>query len=247
VLWADELGAGRRVVFVHGFTQTGQSWRQIAGSFAGRHHVVLVDAPGHGRSSGVRCDLVEGARQLGDRGGKATYVGYSMGGRLALHLAVADPGLVERLVLIGATPGIEDPEERAVRRATDEELAESLERDGLELFLERWLASPLFATLPPGAADVRDRLTNTVDGLASSLRLSGTGTQEPLWARLHELRLPVDLIVGEHDTKFRGIAERMFEEMSAPATLRVIAGAGHAVHLERPHDVRVALEEILSR
>jgi 2-succinyl-6-hydroxy-2,4-cyclohexadiene-1-carboxylate synthase len=201
---------------------------------AAGHHVLSVDAPGHGRSAAHRTDLVEGARLLGDTGGRAAYVGYSMGGRLALHLAVERPELVERLVLVGATAGLDREDERAQRRAADEALAADLERDGLDAFLARWLANPLFATLPAGAAGVEDRKENTVEGLAASLRLTGTGTQRPLWDDLPRLVMPVLFVVGALDAKFTTLAHRMRERWGGDATVEVIAGAGHACHLEQP-------------
>jgi len=190
-LHVERQGAGPRVVLVHGFTQTGRSWGPIATDLGHDHEVVLVDAPGHGGSAAVRAGLTAGAALLGAAGGRATYVGYSMGGRLALHLALDRPDDVEALVLLGATAGIEDEEERAARRRSDEVWAGELEREGIDLFLRRWLAQPLFAGLPAAAADLGDRRRNTVDGLASSLRLAGTGSQVPRWDELPRLRMPV--------------------------------------------------------
>ena len=238
MLHADRTGdpGDPRVVLVHGFTQTRRSWARLAPAIAaGGHEVVAVDAPGHGRSGAHRdADLVEGARLLGETGGRAAFVGYSMGGRLALHLAVEQPALVHRLVLVGATAGLDTEDDRAARRAADEALAEALERDGLEAFLTRWLANPLFATLPADAAGVEDRRENTVEGLAASLRRTGTGTQRPLWDDLPRLTMPVLFVVGAHDAKFTAIAERMQATWGGPADLAVIDGAGHACHLERP-------------
>ena len=110
-LHAERSGAGApRLVLVHGFTQTGRSWSTIAADLARDHEVVLVDAPGHGGSGAVDADLPAGAALLGQAGGRGVYVGYSMGGRLALHLALAEPALVDGLVLLGATAGIDDPD-----------------------------------------------------------------------------------------------------------------------------------------
>jgi 2-succinyl-6-hydroxy-2,4-cyclohexadiene-1-carboxylate synthase len=237
VLHADVHGSpanGSRVVLVHGFTQTRRSWAPLLPRLEAAHEVVAVDAPAHGRSAAHRTDLVAGARLLGEAGGEAAYVGYSMGGRLALHLALDQPHLVRRLVLVGATAGLDTEEERAQRRAADEALAAGLERDGLDAFLERWLANPLFATLPKDAAGVEDRKENTVEGLAASLRLTGTGTQEPLWPRLGGAAMPVLLVVGERDEKFTALAHRLAAGWGGPAEVAVIAGAGHACHLERP-------------
>ena len=235
-LHVDTTGAGSRVVLVHGFTQTRRSWSALTPRLVeAGHEVVAVDAPGHGGSAAHGdADLVEGARLLGDAGGRAAYVGYSMGGRLALHLVVERPELVERLVLVGATAGMDTEDERAERRSADERLAADLERDGLDAFLARWLANPLFATLPADAAGVEDRRENTVAGLAASLRRTGTGTQQPLWDRLSGVSVPVLLVVGELDAKFTALAQRLQSAWGGPAELAVLEGAGHACHLERP-------------
>ncbi|HVM08895.1 MAG TPA: alpha/beta fold hydrolase [Acidimicrobiales bacterium] len=227
-----------RVVLVHGFTQTAASWPPaIVGSLeqAG-HDVVAVDAPGHGSAADVRADLVQGAAMLAEHG-PAHFVGYSMGGRLALHVAVNHPTAVEKLVLVGATAGIDDPGERAARRAADDDLAASIERDGVDAFLERWLANPLFATLPAEANAMESRRANTAAGLAASLRLMGTGTQEPLWDALPRVTNDVLFLVGEVDQKFTALAHRMARAWGGRASVDVIEGAGHAVHLERPDEV----------
>jgi 2-succinyl-6-hydroxy-2,4-cyclohexadiene-1-carboxylate synthase len=245
-LAATVRGAGERIVLVHGFTQTGRSWDRIATRLAGAWEVVTIDAPGHGASATVRADLPEAAEMLGTAGGPATYVGYSMGGRLCLHLALARPELVRRLVLVSATAGIEDAAERTARRHADEQLAASIERDGLDAFLARWLALPLFATLPRDAAGLEDRRRNTTEGLATSLRLTGTGTQESLWDRLGELTMPVQLVAGALDARFVRVAERMAGSIPG-SSLVVVAEAGHSVHLERPDAFTDALEGWLRR
>jgi 2-succinyl-6-hydroxy-2,4-cyclohexadiene-1-carboxylate synthase len=239
-------GTGERIVLVHGFTQTGRSWDRVAARLSGTWEVVTVDAPGHGASATIRADLPETAVMLGATGGPATYVGYSMGGRLCLHLALARPELARRLVLVSATAGIEDPGERAARRQADEQLAASIERDGLDAFLDRWLDLPLFATLPRDAAGLEDRRRNTAGGLATSLRLTGTGTQESLWDRLGELTMPVLLVAGELDARFVEIAERM-AGLIRGSSLEVVAGSGHSVHLERPDAFTDTLERWLRR
>jgi 2-succinyl-6-hydroxy-2,4-cyclohexadiene-1-carboxylate synthase len=223
-----------RVVLVHGFTQTRRSWDRVAPALAARHEVVALDLPGHGELGDAALDLWQGARLLAQRGGAAAYAGYSMGGRLCLHLALAHPDLVEALVLLGATAGIEDGEARARRRLEDERRSEQLERDGVEAFVDEWLAQPMFASLSRDAAGVDDRRRNSVAGLAASLRLAGTGAQEPLWHRLGELEMPVLLVTGERDERFRALARRMAKAIGANARLAVVPGAGHAAHLERP-------------
>ncbi|HEV7886027.1 MAG TPA: alpha/beta fold hydrolase [Acidimicrobiales bacterium] len=234
MLHADVLGTGPRLVLVHGFTQTRRSWGPAAALLGASHELVLVDAPGHGRSGAVRADLWEGGRMIGEVGGRADYLGYSMGGRFLLHLALDHPELVTRLVLVGATAGIEDLPARMERRKGDSEWAELVLTEGVEAFLDRWLAGPLFRGLSPEAAGREARLENTALGLASSLRLAGTGRQEPLWDRLSGLSMPVLLVVGAADDKFRAVAERMGEAIGDNASQAVIEGAGHAAHLEQP-------------
>ena len=237
MLNVEASGSGPPLVVVHGFTQTARSWGEVGRRLAQRHRVLAVDAPGHGRSAAVAVGLWEGADELIRAGGTADYLGYSMGGRLCLHAALAAPDRVLRLVLVGATAGIADPAERAARAAADDRLAASLVTGGdagLPAFLEQWLAGPLFATLAPGAAALETRRANTAAGLATSLTLMGSGAQEPLDGRLGELTMPVLCVVGEHDAKFRAEAERLAAGIGDGATVVVIPCAGHACHLERP-------------
>lgn len=230
---ARDTPALDRIVFVHGFTQTRRSWDAVRDALGDRYETVAVDAPGHGDSSELRLSMTDGADALGNAGGAATYVGYSMGARLALHLAVARPDLVTRLVLVSGTAGLETAADRAARVGADEALATEIESDGVEAFVERWLALPLFAGLPTARAGIADRLTNTAAGLASSLRLAGTGAQRSLWDRLGDLSMPVLLVAGADDAKFVAIGERLRQAI-AGSQLVVIPGAGHTVHLEQP-------------
>ena len=235
----------RRVVLVHGFTQTLAAWGPVAARLAGRWQVVRVDLPGHGGSGGVRVGFAEAAGLVGEAGGAGVYCGYSLGGRLCLRLALDRPDLVRGLVLVGASPGIADPGARARRRAADEALAAGIERDGVAAFLDRWLAGPLFATLPAEAAGRAGRLANTADGLAAALRRLGTGAQEPLWDRLAGLRPPALLVAGERDPKFAAIARELAAAIGPSARVVLVPGAGHAVHLERPAELAALIEELL--
>lgn len=246
MLFAEETGKGRPLVAVHGFTQTRLSWSPIVERLGQGIHFTLVDAPGHGRSSDVRAGLWEGADLLAERGGTAGYLGYSMGARLCLHLALARPELVTSLVLVGVHPGIADPGQRASRHADDDALARRLEADGVAAFVDWWLRQPLFSTLPAAAAGVGERLANTAAGLASSLRLAGTGSQEPLWDRLPELGMPVLIVAGERDPKFADLGRRAAAAIGANAELALVASAGHACHLERPDAFCQVLADFLA-
>jgi 2-succinyl-6-hydroxy-2,4-cyclohexadiene-1-carboxylate synthase len=165
-----------------------------------------------------------------------------MGGRIALYTALALPGLVERLVLVGASPGIADAAEREERRRADAALADRIVEIGIDAFAAEWGAQELFAGQDErvAAAAHADRLRNTAAGLAAALRGLGTGVMPPLWDRLGELTVPVTLVAGERDAKFRAIAGRM-----APAIpdcqVAVVDGAGHAAQLEQPEIVAAAI------
>ncbi|MEA3019715.1 MAG: 2-succinyl-6-hydroxy-2,4-cyclohexadiene-carboxylate synthase [Actinomycetota bacterium] len=233
-----------RLVLVHGFTQTHRSWDPLLPHLARDHEVIAIDAPGHGRSDGVELDLVEGGAWLAAAGGRATYVGYSMGGRLCLHAALAAPDAVRGLVLISATGGIDDDAERDARRAADDALADRVEHIGVAAFLDEWLAQPLFAGLTAETSGRAERLENTAAGLASSLRHAGAGTQAPLWDRLGELTMPVLVIAGADDAKFVALAARFVAALPR-AELAVIDGAGHTVHLEQPDAFLAVLDRWL--
>jgi 2-succinyl-6-hydroxy-2,4-cyclohexadiene-1-carboxylate synthase len=232
------------VVLLHGFTQTGRSWARVREEVAARYRCFAPDLPGHGDAEGRRPATFDAvAAYVGAlKPQRFALCGYSMGGRLALDVALRMPARVQRLVLVGASPGIADPAERAARRAADEELAERIERDGIEAFAASWGAQPLFAGQPRGVAELAraDRLRSTATGLAAALRGMGTGVMTPLWDRLPELAMPVTLIAGERDAKFRAIAERMGAAIP-DARVLLAAGAGHAVHLEAPEVIAEAL------
>jgi 2-succinyl-6-hydroxy-2,4-cyclohexadiene-1-carboxylate synthase len=213
-------------VFVHGFTQTSASWEPVTSRMTGDARLLQV---------AQAADFVATAHALDV--GPAEYVGYSMGGRLCLQLALDRPEAVERLVLVSASPGIDDGADRAARRTADEQLAASIERDGVDAFLERWVAQPLFATLPRDRAGIAERRAGTtVASLTHQLRVLGQGAQPSNWQRLAHLAAPTLLIVGALDVKYVDIAHRMAAAIP-DARVEVIADAGHACHLEQPDTV----------
>jgi 2-succinyl-6-hydroxy-2,4-cyclohexadiene-1-carboxylate synthase len=235
------------VLLLHGFTHTGSSWEPVVAALGERYRSLTPDLRGHGSAwnqTPVTLEAVLADLEPLTSPGPVTLVGYSMGGRIALHCALAWPHSVERLVLIGASPGIAEPAERDERRRADEHLADEIEASSIEEFVERWAQTSVLAGISPKAKlrAQRDRLRNHPAGLARALRGVGSGALPPLWERLGELRVPVTLIVGEKDAKFRQIAAAM-QAAVAQAHLVVVPGAGHAVHLEAPE--RVA--EIITR
>lgn len=230
-----------QLALAHGFTQNANCWGRFGAELAEQAAVTAVDLPGHGRSHHDDADLNTAGALLAEAGGPAIYIGYSMGGRTALHTALARPELVKGLVLIGATAGLIEPAERAARRAADGQLATRLLDIGLAQFLDRWLANPLFAGLDEQQAARAERLENRPEGLAASLRNCGTGTQEPLWARLAELAMPVLIIAGDQDQKFTTIGHAMADAMTGTSTEVLSIPGTHAVHLEKPEETAAAI------
>lgn len=230
-----EYGSGERIALLHGFTQTASSWSPVVRDLQRNYTCITVDLPGHGNSPYPERSVAQCATDIAHSVGKATYVGYSFGARIALHIAVQHPELVERLVLISGTPGIEDVAERQARRQDDEMLGEYIHEAGMNRFINEWLRQPMFAGLPPEFARADERKENLPEDMADSLRYAGVGTQEPLWDQLANLTMPVLLVVGENDTKFVQIAERM-HALIPNSTLQVYENVGHTVHLENMYE-----------
>jgi 2-succinyl-6-hydroxy-2,4-cyclohexadiene-1-carboxylate synthase len=228
------------LVLLHGFTHTGASWNRVVAALGESYRPLAPDIRGHGSASDREPVDIEHVIEDVAAVAPPSFVlaGYSMGGRIAVHAALALGERLERLVLISASPGLADAAERAARREADEQLAERIERLEIDEFAREWARTPVLGGLPPEvlAAVHADRLRSTPAGLARALRGLGTGALPSVWERLGELALPVTLIAGERDQKFRQIAERMSERLPA-ARMQIVAGAGHAVHLEMPERV----------
>lgn len=236
------------MLLLHGFTGSGRNWEELASKLRG-WQIVAPDLPGHGGTEApagampvVAKDLVSLLDALSID--QALVIGYSMGGRLALHLAVEAPERVRGLVVIGATPGLADAEARDARLAADEALAKQIESD-FDGFVRDWEALPLFASQRAMAPESQERIreirrSHSPDALAKALRLLGTGAQPPLQARMSGLRMPVLWVVGEYDAKFRAIAQAV-QPLLPAARFAILPYAGHAVHLERPSAFKTLL------
>ncbi len=226
------------LVLLHGFSGTGRAWDGVVERLRPESYRPLaLDLPGHGENT----DLAAAssfdscvADVLARSPARFALCGYSLGGRVALHVALAAPARVTRLVLVSTTAGIEDPHERAQRREADRRLADELERAPFEQFIERWRTQPLFAGDPPAVQALarEDQRRNSPQALAAVLRGIGTGEMEPLWDRLGELQMPVRVVVGERDAKFRAIGERMIGSISHSEIVVVVGG--HVLPLEDP-------------
>jgi 2-succinyl-6-hydroxy-2,4-cyclohexadiene-1-carboxylate synthase len=229
------------VVLLHGFGGTHRAWDGVRAHLQPeRYRPVALDLPGHGEQAGCEPPITFAGcvdHVLSRAPERFTLCGYSMGGRIALLLALAAPERVRALMLVSTTAGIEDGGEREQRRAADGLLADELEAGSFEDFIERWRTQPLFADEPAevGALARADQRRNRPDALAAVLRGIGTGEMEPLWGRLEELEMPVAVLVGDRDTKFLSLGERMAR---LPANARLLVGpGGHNLPLESPEFV----------
>ena len=251
-------GEGPPLLLLHGFTGSAGTWSSLQRLLSDRFTLHAIDLPGHGRSGAPR----DSARYAIDRFAtdltrvldalaldRAAVLGYSLGGRAALCLALDHPSRVAALVLESASPGIVDPTERARRRAADHALAESIEREGVEAFVDRWERLPLWASQSAVLGSVRaslraERLANQAHGLANSLRGAGAAAGKPVLDRLGVVAAPALLIAGALDAKYVELAQLMARSMPR-AVVQVVERAGHAVHLEQPETFATLVAEFL--
>ena len=251
-------GDNRRpaVLFLHGFMGSKSDWAGLTDALEREFLCVALDLPGHGASTGLSgaSYTIEGTAKavLGtlDALGieHAVTVGYSMGGRLALYLALRYPARLSGCFLESASPGIEDAEGRRSRREADEARAVRLETGDFEEFLRDWYRQPLFAPLARDEELLRRtmeaRMRNDPAELARSLRGMGTGSQPSLWGELPNLQVPTLAVAGDLDDKFVEIAARM-ANTSPLVRATTIPGAGHDAHDEAPADYLALLRGFL--
>jgi 2-succinyl-6-hydroxy-2,4-cyclohexadiene-1-carboxylate synthase len=221
--------------------QRGESWQQVAAGLAQRYRVHCLDFATW--TFEERVEEVLAAAPPGD-----ALVGYSMGGRLALHAALRDPTRLGALVLVGASAGIEDRAEREDRRRSDESLAEWMERRSIEEVVDRWEGQPVFESQPPELRERQrpGRLSHEPGLLARLLRSAGQGALEPVWDRLPELNCPVLLMAGERDQRYASAARRMAGELPR-ARVELVPDAGHAPQLEAPAAFTSLVAEFLDQ
>jgi 2-succinyl-6-hydroxy-2,4-cyclohexadiene-1-carboxylate synthase len=253
-------GDGQPLLLLHGFAGSGALWTPLVPALVAQGwHVIAPDLLGHGASDAPSDPARYAAReQAADlaalletlRIASCSVLGYSMGGRLALHFTLEYPERVSTLVLESASPGLADPAERAARRQADEALAQAIEERGMDWFASYWENLPLFASRRQQGAERSAHLraqwsAQRPHGLAASLRGFGTGTMPPLWERLGAIQAPTLLIAGALDPKYVAIARAMAERIPH-SRLVVVPEAGHTVHLERPDDWLAALAAFFS-
>lgn len=238
-------GDGAPVTLLHGFTQSGRSWREVIAKLGAGFTWIVPDLRGHGQTRtrpGAPCTMeacTADLEMLWDHLGveRTHLAGYSMGGRLALHVAARSPERILSLLTVGAHAGL-DEAAREGRRRGDEALAERIEKDGLESFVDYWGSLPLFAGLerrgPSFVAQVRaQRLENHVAGLACSLRGMGAGVMEPVWEQLAQVTVPCTFVAGQLDHGYVASARRLAESVPH-GRVEIVQRAGHSVQQERP-------------
>jgi 2-succinyl-6-hydroxy-2,4-cyclohexadiene-1-carboxylate synthase len=244
LLGLQRVGSGPVLVWLHGFTQTKDSAHEFLSILAGSYELLTIDLPGHGENAAISASLEETADLLAEVLPREPFMlgGYSFGGRVALHVARRYPQRLSHLVLLSATLGLRDERERRERRERDEALADRIEEIGADAFLDEWLAQPMFAALPRDGLERRAR-SRDAKGLATSLRRAGTGTQSWLGESLETFDGPALTLAGAHDTKFVLEARRL-QDALAHSSSAVVADAGHAAHLERPHLVAQLVADV---
>jgi 2-succinyl-6-hydroxy-2,4-cyclohexadiene-1-carboxylate synthase len=245
------------VVFLHGFLGSGSDWDEIIAVLSKEFYCVAPDLPGHGQTKGNSnpdaysisgsANAVEATL---DKSGitQCALVGYSMGGRLALYIALTHPQRWTRIVVESASPGIEGVAERAERQELDHKRAEELEKSDFEAFLESWYRQPLFESLKRDRARFdrlleRRRSNNPIE-LAKSLKGMSTGVQPSLWGSLPQLKMPLLVMSGELDPKYRQLGAEM-SRLCQKAILTIVADAGHNAHAERPAEYAQQLGQFL--
>jgi 2-succinyl-6-hydroxy-2,4-cyclohexadiene-1-carboxylate synthase len=235
------------LVLLHGFGGTHHSWdATVACLDRQRYRPLAPDLPGHGAGGDMRPLTLDAcARHVLELAPpRFALAGYSMGGRVALHVALSAPQRVRSLALISTTAGIEDADERARRRVADDAVADQFDHVPYAVMMARWRSQPLFVGEPPHAAQAAqlDQRRNDPHNIAQSLRDAGTGTMAPLWDRLGELTMPTLVLAGERDTKFVALGSRLAEAL--PHTRFQILPGGHALMHESPRALARALDEL---
>jgi 2-succinyl-6-hydroxy-2,4-cyclohexadiene-1-carboxylate synthase len=213
--------------------QHADSWSPIAAAVGERYPVTIVDFATWTLEE--RVGEIRAAAHA-----ESVVVGYSMGGRLGLQAALA--ASFAGLIVIGASAGISDDDERRRRTAADLELAEWIESHSIDEVVARWERNPVFASQSEELIEAQrpGRLDHDPAGLARLLRSAGQGAMEPVWDRLDQLEMPVLALAGENDSTYRTASERI-ASLVPHGSSGVIAGAGHAAHLEQPDAVRAAV------
>jgi 2-succinyl-6-hydroxy-2,4-cyclohexadiene-1-carboxylate synthase len=252
-------GDGQPIVALHGFTGDGSTMEPLVSAVRAGRPAMLIDCVGHGRSDApetlepyMMSSVVDQVLSVvgSHAPGVVHLMGYSMGGRIALSVAARAPWHFASVTTLSATPGMSDPIDRAARHDADLAMAERIETDGVETFVDTWLTLPIFAPMISALDSTQldatrtQRLTNSSLGLANSLRGTGTGAMPPVWSSLPGLRSPFLALAGALDQRYVDLAREA--AASAPfGRAEVVPDAGHALHTENPGEVAPLIREFL--
>lgn len=246
------------IVFLHGFTGTTATWKEVRDRFKGKYRTIAIDLTGHGKSEiPEKSDRYSMEEQIEDlealfaqlKVDSFYLVGYSMGGRISLAYTIHYPKRVKALILESSSPGLSDARDRGARKEADRLLAQKIIAEGTTSFVDKWENIPLFESQKSLPTEKRkairqERLQQSEIGLANSLIGIGTGSQKSYWDALHSMLNPVLLITGELDAKFVAIAREM-NGLSPTWRHAVVSGAGHAIHVEKPQLFATMIMEYL--
>ncbi|MCU0544344.1 MAG: 2-succinyl-6-hydroxy-2,4-cyclohexadiene-1-carboxylate synthase [Oscillatoriaceae cyanobacterium Prado104] len=247
----------QNILFLHGFLGNYQDFNSVISLLSKNYCCLAVDLPGHGKTQVTgdetcynMSNTARGLIALLDdlEIEKCYLLGYSMGGRLALYLTLHFPERFEKVVLESASPGLKTEKERSRRLQADLELAQKLENSNLKEFLLDWYDRPLFESLKNSLEFDRlleSRTANNPKELAKSLRNMGTGNQPSLWKKLADNQVPLLLLVGECDDKFKKINTEM-ANLCPSASLNIVPNAGHNIHFENVEYFATIVREFYS-
>ncbi|MGM8216518.1 2-succinyl-6-hydroxy-2,4-cyclohexadiene-1-carboxylate synthase [Bacillaceae bacterium W0354] len=252
--YVEVTGTGEPLVFFHGFTGSTKTWDDAVSKLSKSYQCITIDLPGHGQTEIEQLDsmeqavdeLIEVLKKINVY--RFSLIGYSMGGRTALVLAAKHMDSINKLILVGASPGLEG-NEKTNRIRNDEKLAQFIKERGIVDFIDYWEKIPLFKTHEMLDEHTKyklreERINQSVDGLILSLKTMGTGAQPSIWNGLSYINIPILLITGELDHKFCLINEHMKESLPN-ANHVVVPAVGHAVHLESPTSFGKIIKEFL--
>ena len=248
--------ASPAILMLHGFLGSSKDWREVTDTLKSKFFCILPDLPGHGRTkslSDADYSMQSAALSLlailnQEEIKQAVLVGYSMGGRLALYLALTHPEYFSELILESASPGLKTVKERQARIESDSGVIRSLKTQTMEEFITNWYSQPLFDSIRQDSSKfeelLKSRSENNSENLSKSLKFMGSGVQPSLWDILADLKQPTLLIVGANDNKFKSVACEM-QERSEAISSATIASAGHNVHFEKPQEFVMELQKFL--
>jgi 2-succinyl-6-hydroxy-2,4-cyclohexadiene-1-carboxylate synthase len=246
------------LVFIHGFLGSLHDWGSLPHRIDPERWYTLLELPGHGDEADAEPEAFEPEACVSNLLAQIhsaaidrfVVVGYSMGGRLGLQLALAAGPQCVGAVIESASPGVADEADRAARRAHDEAWAQRFEAGPMEKVVADWYEQPVFASLGQQPELKKEliarRARNSGPGVARALRGLGAGVVPSAWDRLGGLACPVLFIAGGEDRKYVDLAQRA-AGLCRSGQAVIVPGSGHSVHVEKPDGFVDAVRDFLPR